>query len=68
MVPHRPPRESADALVRLSSGSIWPRIETVSEGPRPPGRTALKAFVHEELSMRCRTPAAHGWQGELHDR
>jgi hypothetical protein len=68
MLPYRLPRESADALVRLNSGAIWPCIETVSVGTRPRGRTALKGLAHEEISMRCRTPAAPEWQEELHDR
>jgi hypothetical protein len=60
MLPYGLPRESADALVVLNSGSIWPCIEAVSGGrTRPPGRTALKGLAREELSMHCRIPAAH---------
>ena len=55
MLPYRLLGESGGALVRLNSGSIWPCIETVSEGTRPRGRTALNGLAHEEISMHCGT-------------
>ena len=56
MPPDRSRMESADALVRLKSESIWPCIETVSERARPPTRTARKGLANdknrEELGLR----------------
>jgi hypothetical protein len=54
----RPPRESAEALVRLNSGAIWLAIKTVSEGPRPPARIGLQGLGNEEFSIDGWIPAA----------
>jgi hypothetical protein len=64
MLPYRLPRESADALVRLSSGAIWSCIETVSDLVEP----ALKGLAQQISMYYWRIPAARGWQKELHDR
>lgn len=62
MLPYRLPRESSDALVRLNSGLIWFGGDTLSWSNR------AKGLAHEEISMHCKPPAAHGWQEELHGR
>jgi hypothetical protein len=68
MLPYRLPRESADAPVRLNSGAIWPCIGTVSWEDAPSWSNRANGLAREGISMHSRTPAAHGWQEELHDR
>jgi hypothetical protein len=58
MLLNRLPRESAEGLDWLNSGSIWPGIKTVSERPRPPARTALKGLANEEISIDGWIPLA----------